>query len=338
MSIQFSSFAIRGIDVSQFNGTIDWNKVSCNFSAIRVGYGRTVDSKFTFNWQNSKNKVNRIPYWYMDYYSNHNSGSAVYGMADADWGREQAENCWNSLKSDPEGIVFLDIENGNSSYAPRLSTVATRAQTIAKAFLQRMDELNGKVNGIYCSLGLLTWFASWFRNRPLWVAWYNDNQTPTTVLSAVSNTGWTGKCYIWQYTSNGDINGDGTGDGISMGMQYNALDLNAWLASSQDYSAMFSQQTAPPPPAELYRVKILIYNLLVRNGPGILYTRLRRADFPGEYGIYEEKNGYGKISPTLSEWISLNPEYTQRLGASTPVELTDAEKLARLWAAHPELH
>ena len=91
---------------------------------------------------------------------------------------------------------------------------------------------------------------------------------------------------------------------------------------------------------ELYRVKILIYNLLVRNGPGILYTRLRRADFPGEYGIYEEKNGYGRISATISEWISLNPEYVQRLDSSSDntTELSDAEKLARLWAAHPELH
>ena len=349
MGILFSTFSIRGIDVSQFNGTIDWSKVNCNFAAIREGYGRTIDSQFLTNWQNAKGRVNRIPYWYMDYYSNHNSGSAVYGMSDADWGAEQADNCWNSLKSDPEGIVFLDIENGNGSYAPALSTVATRAQTIAKAFLQRMDALNGKTNGIYCSLGLLTWFASWFKDRPLWVAWYNDAQTSSTVLAAVSKAGWTGKCYMWQYASDGDIDDNGTGDGISMGMQYNSLDLNGWLGTSQEYATFFTATTPVPveEPEELYRVKILIYNLLVRNGPGILYTRLRRADYPGEYGIYEEKNGYGKISATLSEWISLNTEYVQRLDSTseepptetpTPTELTDAEKLARLWAAHPELH
>jgi len=63
MGILFSSFPIRGIDVSQFNGTIDWSKVSCNFAAIREGYGRTIDSKFLTNWQNAKGKVNLIPHW-----------------------------------------------------------------------------------------------------------------------------------------------------------------------------------------------------------------------------------------------------------------------------------
>lgn len=90
----------------------------------------------------------------------------------------------------------------------------------------------------------------------------------------------------------------------------------------------------------LYRIKILIYNLTVRTGPGVLYPRLRRADFPGEYNIYEEKNGFGRISDIKSEWLSLSPDYVQKITTPTPppAELTDAEKLARLWAAHPELH
>lgn len=339
MGVQYSSFPIRGIDVSLFNGVIDWSKVSGNFAAIRVGYGRSLDSRFSANWQNAKTRVNRIPYWYMDYYSNHNTGNANFGVSDADWGRIQAETCWNAIKADPEGSVFLDIENGNPSYAPPISTVAARAQAIARAFLERMDVLNGKFNGIYCSLSMLNWFAAWFKDRPLWVAWYNEAQTVQSVLNAVMSAGWSGKCLIWQYASDGDVNDDGVADGISMGMQYKFLDLNAWTASAQEYAAFIGKVET----MELFRVKILIYNLTVRTGPGTLYPRLRRADFPGEYGIYEEKNGFGRISNIKSEWISLNPEYVQRL--STPpqppppaVELTDAEKLARLWAAHPELH
>ena len=242
MGILFSTCSTRGIDVSQFNGSIDWSKVNCNFAAIREGYGRTIDSKFKYNWQYAKGKVNRIPYWYLDYYSNHNAGTAVSGMSDADWGKEQAENCWNSLKSDPEGIVFLDIENGNGSYAPALSAVANRAQTIAKAFLQRMDELNGKTNGIYCSLGLLDWFGEWFKDRPLWVAWYNEAQTKASVIAAVRAKGWTGIIPLWQYASDGDVNDDGVADGISMGMQYSFLDLNWFIGTADDYYYLFGTE------------------------------------------------------------------------------------------------
>lgn len=339
MGLKYSSFPIRGIDVSLFNGTIDWTKVSAHFSGIRVGYGRSLDSKFQENWSNSKGRVKRIPYWYMDYYSNHMSGSAVNGMADADWGKAQAETCWNAIKNDPEGSVFLDIENGNPSYAPPISTVAARAQAIAMAFLGRIDELSRKTNGIYCSLGLLNWFSSWFRNRPLWVAWYNESQTPQSVLSAVAQNGWTGKCLIWQYASDGDMDDNGTGDGVAMGMQYTNLDLNGWIGTSAQYTELFGKEVQP---VALFRVKILIYNLTVRTGPGTLYPRLRRADFPGEYNIYEEKNGFGRIHATTSEWLSLSPEYVQRISnpvVTLPVvTIPDAEKLARLWAAHPELH
>jgi len=336
MGLKYSSFAIRGIDVSQFNGAIDWTKVSANFSGIRVGYGRIIDTKFQENWLNSRGKVNRIPYWYMDYYSNHTSGATVNGMADADWGKEQAETCWNNLKNDPDGSIFLDIESGNPTYSPAISTVAVRAQAIAKAFLERMDELNCKLNGIYCSMGLLNWFSAWFKDRPLWVAWYNENQTQQTVLSAVSTTGWLGKCLIWQYASDGDMDDNGTGDGAAMGMQYKTLDLNGWLGTSAQYTELFSKEVQQ---VALYKVKILVYNLTVRTGPGVLYPRLRRADFPGEYSIYEEKNGFGRISDVKSEWLSLSADYVQKITTTPPaVELTDAEKLARLWAAHPELH
>ena len=463
MGLKFSSFAIKGIDVSQFNGTIDWSKTSgCNFAAIRVGYGRTLDTKFTTNWAGAKNYVKRIPYWYMDYYSNHTSSSSVNGTSDADWGIAQANTCWNAIKNDCEGIVFLDIESASASVASAITTVASRAQAIAKAFLQQMDTLNGKTNGIYCSVGMLNWFASWFKNRPLWAAWYNENQTIATVKAAVTKAGWTGTPLIWQYASDGDINDDGTGDGTSLGMQYKDLDLNAWLGSSTDYSNMFSSSNSnsgssssedsedesdeteitstvlykvkvtcnklnirsgpgitysrlrkaslgevysiyevqntfgriSPTSSEwmsistqyvekvddstattntstvnetsLYQVKVLIYNLSVRSGPGPLYTWLRRANYPGTYNIYEEKNNYGRISTTEAEWINLSTSYVQKLTSTSktveienPVEnsvvvtrnqnygksatmskteLSDVEKLERLWAAHPELH
>ena len=74
----------------------------------------------------------------------------------------------------------------------------------------------------------------------------------------------------------------------------------------------------------------------MRSGPGILYPWLRRADFPGEYNIYEEKNGFGRISAAQKEWISLSASYVQRLTAAKG--LAEKDKVEKLWAAHPELH
>jgi len=180
MGIKYSSFAIRGIDTSTNNGVIDADKVDARFWIHRVGYGRTIDDKFSINWNNSKGKFNRAPYWYLDYYSNwyqipgSTFVSSARGLTDEQWGKEQADRCWSQLKNDPESIVWADVESGAPSYSPSLddSTAKIHAINILRAFLKRIDELNNKSNGIYTSVGWLNWFPAEFRNRTLWCAWY----------------------------------------------------------------------------------------------------------------------------------------------------------------------
>ena len=44
MGLVFNDFPIKGIDVSEFNGSIEWDKVKakdCDFTAVRIGYGRS---------------------------------------------------------------------------------------------------------------------------------------------------------------------------------------------------------------------------------------------------------------------------------------------------------
>jgi GH25 family lysozyme M1 (1,4-beta-N-acetylmuramidase) len=242
MGIKFTDFSIRGIDVSTHNGVIDWTKVKCDFAAIRVGYGRVVDSKLKENWKNAKGKVKRIPYWYLDYYSNHMAG-AVNGVSDKAWGKEQAVNCWNAIKDDSEAIVFLDIERTNVDGAPLIEEVLDRVQRIAKAFLQEIDRLTGNENGIYTSPGCFDWYPDWFRDRPLWVAWYPyrtvEGLDESDVIYIVEKQGWKTKPLIWQYASDGDMDDNGTGDGRSMGMQYATLDLNGWLGTAVEFATFF---------------------------------------------------------------------------------------------------
>jgi hypothetical protein len=218
-----------------------------HFAAHRVGYGRTLDNKFNINWANCK--INKFGYWYMDYYNNHISTHPANGMSDAAWGKEQAENCYKFMGCN--SIVFLDIESTIGNYAPKIESVRTRVLAIAKAFLIRIDQLNGKKNGIYCSLGLLDWFDDWFKDRPLWVAWYpyrQYNTSTSAIVQMVIDKGWKVKPLIWQYASDGIVNDDGIKAGITyFKTQMAEMDLNGWVGTQAQYESMFSTNVITDP-------------------------------------------------------------------------------------------
>ena len=123
--MKFDDLTVRGIDISGYNGAMDWAKVKAHshFVIIRAGYGNTTDKTFLANWQNAS--VPKAAYWYMDYYSNwYNKESIAYGLSDATFGILQANNCWDLLKGDPGGsIVWLDIESGGADYSPNITTL-----------------------------------------------------------------------------------------------------------------------------------------------------------------------------------------------------------------------
>ncbi len=234
MGMKFYDYPINGIDVSQYNGAIDWNKTKATFAVIRVGHGRVTDKTFSTNWAYAKGKIARLPYWYMDYYSNHDKTTTAYGITDVAWGKIQAEKCWELLKNDFEGTLFLDIENASVADAT-IHQVKERVLIIAQSFLDAFDKLSGKTTGIYCSVSLCSYFPSNIQSRPLWVAWYTDTQTIDSVKKAVAKQGWTGKILMWQYASDGDVDDDGQGDGKKLGMQYSFLDLNIWMLSQSEW-------------------------------------------------------------------------------------------------------
>lgn len=237
--MRFFDYPRRGVDLSKYNGRVDHAKLAKSgilFCIIRVGYGRVTDREFAHNW--GECKCQRMGYWYMDYYSNHDPTSTANGISDTDWGKRQADVCWERIKDNNDGgLVWLDIESGSPSYSPPIYTVWARAEAIARAFLERIDALNGKVNGIYSSISKFGEYSDWFKGRPAWVAWYTETQTPEKVAAAVEKKGFTP--YIWQYTSRADMDGDGQGDGKAYGIPVNDdLDLNVWIGSEENWTAM----------------------------------------------------------------------------------------------------
>jgi GH25 family lysozyme M1 (1,4-beta-N-acetylmuramidase) len=316
MGLKYAEVPLRGTDVSQFNGVVDWSLMKAHFVGIRVGYGDTKDTKFPQNWAGAKKYgINRMPYWYLDYYSNwYNKKSPFLGMDDVAWGRHQAEKCWSFIKDDANcSIVFLDIENGQPSYSPPLTNpdAQEHAETTARAFLERMDELNGKFNGIYASVGWLQWFYPWFRNRPLWVAWYNDTKTPAQVTSLCTTYKWTGQILIWQYASDGDLDDNGTSDGMLMGSQIKTLDLNYFLATQVVYSALFNANVVvvdPPPvvvpPSTFDTYKVTATSLNMRQTPdttkppyGALFTNTK-------VKLLQREEKWSKVVFPQEFWVS----------------------------------
>lgn len=120
------------------------------------------------------------------------------------------------------------------------------------------------------------------------------------------------------------------------GFVYNAIDILPLLVSRE-----FAGEEAKP----MFTVRTLIGNLTVRRAP-VMETgnEIRNAGL-GEFTVYEEKNGYGRIHRFLSEWIYLqNPNYVVRVNADDPVqvvkkwsEMTVDEKLEALRERHPEI-
>jgi murein DD-endopeptidase MepM/ murein hydrolase activator NlpD len=119
------------------------------------------------------------------------------------------------------------------------------------------------------------------------------------------------------------------------GYNYNAINIYPLLVSKKGEEKV------------LYKLEVIINNLAVRRGPANTFQGIRNTG-KGIFLVYEEKHTqgqaypYGRISQTESEWVNLDPRYSNKIEAvdnpEVPIEISDAEKLKKLWDAHPELH
>jgi len=213
---------VRGIDVSRWQGTIDWKKVKdagVSFAMIRIGAyadgGCALDSKAIYNLQQAeKNGVLTGVYFY--------SGAKLPQDArkEAQWVLDQIAGFAISYP------VVLDWEM--DSYKKDV-TAAVRTDT-ALAFLQEIE--NGGYEAMLYTQQLD--FESgnvWEKDRilgeyPVWVARYSEPKYPE-VSYPDGNTSYA----MWQYSDQGKV------DGIS-----GNVDLNV---------AYFEREYSPPKNASL---------------------------------------------------------------------------------------
>ena len=147
-----------GIDVSEWQGDIDWSRVRTDFVIIRAGYGREIsqkDKKFDRNYAECKRLG--IPcgaYWYS------------YAMSE-DEARREAAVCLEVLRGKQfEYPIYVDVEEKKVFDLGR-----DKVSAIINAFLTEIEKA-GYFAGLYMSANPLNnCTTEYIRNRfAVWVA------------------------------------------------------------------------------------------------------------------------------------------------------------------------
>ena len=178
---------MKGIDVSEHNGEIDWEKVKndgIDFAIIRCGYGQDMESQDDDYWEANVEACEAlgIPY-----------GVYLYSYADTlEKAQSEAQHVLRLLKGhDPAYPVYYDLEDNIT-----LELSDSMKTQIATTFCNIITD-NGYETGVYSSL---YWWNDYltdpvFNNWSRWVAQWN----PTC--------DYQGEYDLWQCSSTGQVDG-----------------------------------------------------------------------------------------------------------------------------------
>ena len=221
---------IKGLDVSEFQGEIDWEKVKAagyKFAMLRAGYGyNTVDKQFRRNAA----ECNRIglpigAYWF------------CYAFSQEKAVRE-ADGCIRTVSEYRlDYPVCYDIEQASADYIEKqgVSFTPALARNIIKKFCSRIEE-KGYYAMFYTNRSFLDTYIGTepAKRYAFWYARYADRYDGTP-------------CGIWQYTSTGSVPGIKGNVDLDLGyVDYPAVIKKAGL----NHLAGDSHTTAPSPSAQ----------------------------------------------------------------------------------------
>ncbi len=182
--------SIKGLDVSRFQGEVDWERVKAagyQFAMLRAGYGdSTVDEQFRRN----ASECNRIglpvgAYWFCYAVSPENAA-------------QEADSCIRTVSEYRlDYPVCYDIEQASANYIEEqgVSFTPALAQNLVKSFCSRVES-KGYFAMFYSNQSFFnTYLGTALAKRyAFWYARYTDTFDGTD-------------CGIWQYTNVGRIPG-----------------------------------------------------------------------------------------------------------------------------------
>lgn len=195
--------SIKGIDVSEFQGKIDWNKVKADgikFAILRVGFGMDFPSQDDEYIERNIEECERVGMPF---------GVYLFSYAtDTIKAKSEANHTLRLVAGHkiPLG-VWYDIEDNGTSGSVGKETLTN----IINTYCDVIKDAGYKV-GVYASLN---WLENKIENSiqekyPIWVAQYN------------SECQYEKPYLIWQYTSSGKV--DGISGRVDMNYFYGDLE------------------------------------------------------------------------------------------------------------------
>lgn len=181
---------LRGIDVSEHNGTIDWEKVKneVDFAIIRCGYGEDTISQDDKTYLRNVMECERlgIPY-----------GVYIYSYAiNLDKAKSEVNHVIRLLKNKkPEYGIWFDMEDADG-YKSRHNVSDQMCRDITYTFCSIMKSKGYNV-GIYANYN---WFTNILDDERL-------DQYPKWVAQWGNKCDYQKEYVMWQYTDSGSISG-----------------------------------------------------------------------------------------------------------------------------------
>lgn len=228
---------LEGIDVSRWQGTIDWPTVASaggkQFAFIKATEGTTYVNA---NYASDHAHARAVGIRTSAYHFAQPSASTADGVAQADW--------FVANMGLTSGDLFpaLDLEVRNSLTNSQLITWV-------QAFMGELYARTGMKGAIYVSpsfwssyMNNTTWFAA-NGYTVLWIAhWFV--KAPTVPASNWAGRGWT----FWQYSNCGHVPGIGGGTSCVDLDRYNGTDLTR-MTFAPDFSVAVPSSTSQSPTA-----------------------------------------------------------------------------------------
>jgi len=227
--IQEVDYPVTGVDVSVWQGVIDWAKLAtmADFAFIRAGYGNdSVDIRLSANRDGAA--AYAVPfglYWYV--------------KPDKAWDKT-ANAFYSAWKMQPGKLPpVIDVEENGGLGKSALESWLYK-------LVNRFEGLAGQQVMIYTSAGFWNGnmpLTNWAKNRKLWVANWTTGAAPLLPnewAGAANPRTWE----FWQYSARGD--------GAAYGVQSASIDLNRYHFSAAEFAAEYGvlPPVPPPPPPE----------------------------------------------------------------------------------------
>lgn len=225
--------SIKGIDVSYWQGTIDWAKVKAagiRFAVIREGYRKTIDEKFIENVKGATAQGLTV----MVYHFIYTDGASI---------KENAQSTVNNIKKaglvPTSTMIFSDLEYDTWTKNGETCT-KERCSQYTKQYLEELKALGCQKLGIYANIDYWkNYYSDELKQKyPLWLADYSGNPDFTCIMQQYSSSG-----AVAGISGNVDMNylfnesyltGDNKGDDIVGVTANDVLDvMRSWIGYSE---------------------------------------------------------------------------------------------------------